>query len=268
MTITTTVRHAAHSTEMSAIARWGLAARATIYLLIGLLAAALASGDYDHEADQRGALQELTRHTGGRVLVWVILIGLAGYALWRFSEAAFGTIGEGRKVAPRLQSFARGLIYTFFAVGAFNVLNHSGSKSQAGQQELWTAKAMTHTGGRWAVGIVGVVIVVCGVVLVGEGITRKFEKYLALGEMSDATRRGVVALGVVGTIARGLVFALAGIFVIQAAWKYDPGKARGLDGALRSVLAANGGRWLLYAIAVGLVAFGVYGFAESKWRRT
>ncbi len=267
-TATMTVRRAARGDGMSVLARWGLAARATIYLLIGVLALALAAGSHRGETDQRGALQELTRHTGGTVLVWAIAIGLAGYALWRFSEAAFGVVGEGRKAGPRLQSFARGCIYAFFAVSAVKLVTHSGSGSQAGQQEMWTAKAMQHTGGRWIVGLVGAVIVVCGLVLIYEGLTRRFEKYFRLGEMSRPVRRTVEVLGVAGSIARGIVFGLAGVFVLSAAVEYDPAKARGLDGALRRLADTSVGPWLLGAVAVGLVMFGLYGYAEAKWRRT
>src|SRR6266496_4975227 len=86
MSATVSVRQAARSDAMSVLARWGLAARAAIYLLIGVLAIALATGSRQGETDQRGAMQELTRHTGGTALVWIIGIGLAGYALWRLSE--------------------------------------------------------------------------------------------------------------------------------------------------------------------------------------
>lgn len=267
-TATMTVRRAARGDGMTVLARWGLAARATIYLLVGVLALTLAAGSRRRETDQRGALQELARHTGGFVLVWVLAIGLAGYALWRFSEAAFGTVGEGRKVGPRIQSFARGCIYAFFAVSAFRIVTHAQSGSQSGQQELWTAKALQHSGGRWAVGIVGAVVVVCGLVLIWEGLTRKFEKYFKLGEMSRPVRRTVEVLGVAGSVARGVVFALAGVFVIRAAVEYDPKKAGGLDRALRELADTAAGPWLLGAVAVGLVMFGLYGYAEAKWRRT
>lgn len=268
MTASVTVRRAARGDAMHALARWGLAARATIYLLIGILALALAFGSKQHEADQRGALQELTQHTGGTLLVWLIGIGLAGYALWRFSEAAFGVVGEGKKTGPRVQSFARGCIYGFFAVSAFKVASASGAGSQAHQQQSMTARAMQHSWGRWAVGIVGAIIVVCGLVLIWEGIKRKFEKYLDLGRMSPSTRKVVEVLGVTGTVARGVVFAASGAFVIAAAVDFNPRKARGLDRALRELADTPAGPWLLVAVAIGLVMFGIYGYAEAKWRRT
>jgi hypothetical protein len=93
-------------------------------------------------------------------------------------------------------------------------------------------------------------------------------RYLDLSHVSANTRRLVEVTGVAGTAARGAVFALAGILVVQAAWDYEPNKAAGLDGALRSLRDTPVGPWLLGAVAIGLVAFGLYGIAEARWRRT
>ncbi|MCW2647510.1 MAG: hypothetical protein QOF87_819 [Pseudonocardiales bacterium] len=268
MSATTSVRHAARSPQMKGLARLGLAARATIYLLIGWLALMLATGKRHGETDQRGALNEVARHTGGEILLWVITAGLAAYALWRLSEAAFGAVGEGNKKGPRIQSLVRGLIYASFAVSAFNLVTHARQQSQVHQQQTWTARVMSHTGGRWAIGIIGVIVIVVGLMLVVEGLTHKFEKHLDLNRMSPSTRRVVRLLGTVGTAARGVVFMVAGFFVVRAAYDFDPNKARGLDGALRSLADNSAGPWLLGAAALGLIAFGVYGYAEAVWRRT
>ncbi len=265
-------RRAARSDGLKGLARLGLAARATIYLLIGWFALLLAQGKKPPEADQRGAMQEVARHNGGFILLWVIAVGLAGYALWRWSEAAFGVVGEGAKghdKGPRLKSLARGCIYAFFAVSAFNLLAHAHSKSQAGQTELLTARAMKYSAGRVVIAIIGAIVVAAGLALIYEGVTRKFKKYFALSEMPAGSRRIVWVLGTFGTAARGVVFGLTGFFVIRAAWDYDPSKARGLDGALRNTVAdSNTGRLLVGVVAIGMIAFGLYGYAEAAWRRT
>ncbi len=149
------VREATNSEGFERLARLGLATRAVIYLLIGWLAVLVARGEPGKEADQRGALQEVTRHTGGTVLLWVIVAGLIGYSLWRFSEAAFGVTGEGPKKGPRIKSFVRGCIYGFFAASALNLLITSAHSSLAREEQLLTARVMTHSWGRWAVGVVG-----------------------------------------------------------------------------------------------------------------
>jgi hypothetical protein len=110
-------------------------------------------------------------------------------------------------------------------------------------------------------------IVIAGLVLVLEGIRRKFMKYLRTGEMSPQTRRAVERLGMIGTTARGLVFALAGVLVIDAAVEFKPSKAGGVDKALLTLRDQPFGEFLLILAAAGLIAFGVYGLAEARWRR-
>ena len=50
------------------------------------------------EADQRGAFADTKQHTPRTVLVWALASGFAAYALWRLSEAVFGTAAEGKKM--------------------------------------------------------------------------------------------------------------------------------------------------------------------------
>jgi hypothetical protein len=253
---------------MDALARLGLAARGAIYLLVGALAVLLAFGQKKGETDQRGAMQQLAQHTGGFVVLLIIAIGLAGYALWRFSEAAFGVAGEGKKAGPRAQSAIRGIVYTFLAISAFAILAQGRDKSQAKQQESYTARLMHDSAGRWLVGLIGLVIAVVGAVLIYQGVKKKFEKDFKLGEMSPAARKVTEFLGTVGTASRGVVFAVAGVLVVIAAVQFDPKKARGIDGALLALRDTPLGPVLLVAIALGLVMFGLFGLCEARWRRT
>jgi hypothetical protein len=261
-------RRAADSKGMDRLARLGLVSRAVIYLVIGVLAVLMAFGKKHGETDQRGAVQELEQQTGGFVLVLIVAIGLACYAAWRLSEAAFGVAGEGNKAGPRAQSLIRGLVYAFLAVSAFTILVQGRDKSQAKQQQSYTARFMHYTAGRWLIGLLGVVIVVVGGVLVYEGLTRKFEKYFKLGEMSSGARRATEFLGTVGTAARGFVFGVAGVLLVIAAVQFDPKKAQGIDGALRALRDTPVGPWLLLVVALGLVMFGLFGLCEARWRKT
>jgi Domain of Unknown Function (DUF1206) len=63
------------------------------------------------------------------------------------------------------------------------------------------------------------------------------------------------------------VFALAGLLVLSAAWSFDPQRARGIDGALRTLLEQPYGRLLTGLAALGLMAFGLFGLAEAKYRK-
>lgn len=246
--------------------RIGLAARGVIYLLVGLVAASLAvrgTAKGEH-ADQKGAVTELASKPFGGVLVVVIAIGLAAYALWQLSQVFTGVVGEKDSKGKRVKALASAVIYAGLTVSAITVLAGA-RKSQGSQQSSVTAKVMDHTGGRWLVGLAGVIVLVVGIVLVVQGVQASFmERFEGLPHQAARTVRRV---GQVGTIARGLVVGIAGILVISAAWTFDPKKARGIDGAFRTLLEQPFGRLLTGIMALGLVAFGVFGLVEAKYRK-
>ena len=259
-------RRASGSPAAQALARAGLTARGLIWILIGCVAALVAFGQARQEADQQGALQLLARQPLGSVLLWVLGIGFVCYALWCLSQAAFGVAGEGSGAGPRLKSVGRAIVYSFFAYLTFQVISGAHG-SQSHRQQDMTAKAMHHPAGRWLVGIIGLIVVIVGLVLVAQGIRRTFLKYLRTWQMSRGTRRVVELLGVIGTTARGVVVALAGVLVLAAAITHKPSESRGTDKALLTLRNAPLGEILVLLAALGLIIFGVYGLCEARWRK-
>jgi hypothetical protein len=64
-----------------------------------------------------------------------------------------------------------------------------------------------------------------------------------------------------------MVFVTIGAFLLAAAWQADQGEARGLGGALLALRAQPFGRALFAFVALGLAAFGAFGFVEARYRR-
>jgi hypothetical protein len=263
---TRTARRASDSPVAHFLARAGLTARGVIYILVGWVAVLVALGQSSREADQQGALQLLAGKSYGLVSLWLLGIGFAAYALWRLSEAAFGVTGEPPGAGPRLKSLARSVIYAGLAYLTFDVISGT-SRSQSRRQQDMTATAMQHPAGRWLVGLAGLIIVVCGLVLVAEGARRKFMKHLRTAQMSARMRRLVKLLGMTGTIARGLVFALVGVLVIDAAITHKASESGGIDKALLTLRDQPFGEFLMLLAALGLVVFGIYGLCEARWRK-
>jgi hypothetical protein len=261
-----TARRASHSSAAHFLARAGLTARGFIYILVGWVAVLVALGHSSREADQLGAMQLLAGKSYGLFTLWLLGIGLAAYALWRLSEAAFGVTGDRPGAGPRLKSLARAVIYAGFSYLTFTVIAGT-AQSQAGRQRDMTASAMRHADGRVLVGVIGLVVVGCGVILVIEGARKKFMKYLALAQLSAGARSVIKVLGMTGTIARGLVFALAGALVVDAAVTHKAAESGGIDKALRTLRDQPFGEYLMLLAALGLVVFGVYGLCEARWRR-
>ena len=202
----------------------------------------------------------------GLVSLWLLGIGFAGYALWRLSEAAFGVTGEPPGAGPRLKSLARAVVYAGLSYLTFTVISGT-DRSQSQRQQDITATAMQHTAGRVLVGVVGLAIVACGIVLAVEGARREFMKYLRTAQMNARTRRVVELFGTTGTIARGLVFALTGVLVIDAAVTHKASESGGIDKALLTLRNQPFGEFLMLVAALGLMVFGVYGLCEARWRK-
>ncbi|MFE7174461.1 DUF1206 domain-containing protein [Streptomyces sp. NPDC057616] len=263
-------RRAARGSVTEGAGRAGLAARGVIYLLVGVLALQVAFGDTHRQADRGGALDTLAGKPFGVVLLWAIGLGLVGMAVWRLSVAAFGGAGpDGRKPHKRLLA-ACGCV--FYACVAFSVLSfavgpHGGSGSSDKQSRDITARALGLPAGQWLVGAVGAGVVVAGVWIVVQAVRRKYHKDLKLGEMSRRSRRVVDITGVGGGVARGLVFTAAGAFAVRAAVDYQPDRAKGMDDTLRSFAHTPLGPSLLACVAAGLVLFGLFSIALSRWCR-
>ncbi len=261
-----TARRASHSPAAHFLARAGLTARGVIYILVGWVALLVALGHSSSEADQQGALHMLAGKSYGLVSLWLLAIGFAAYALWRLGEAAFGVTGEPSGAGPRLKSLGRAVIYAGLSYLTFTVIMGT-DRSQSRRQQDITATAMQHPAGRVLVGVVGLVIVAIGVVLIVEGARKKFMRLLNTARMSARTRRAVKLLGMTGTIARGLVFALAGVLVIDAAVTHKASESGGIDKALLTLRDQPFGEVLMIAAALGLLVFGAYGLCEARWRK-
>jgi hypothetical protein len=263
-------RQAANSRPLELAARAGFVARGAIYVLIGLIALQIALGR-GGQADRGGALAQIASKSYGTFVLWLLVVGFAGLALWRLSEAAFGANGpDGHSAGERLKSLARAVMYGVFFVTTLRLVIGSSTSATANgnsQSQSLTARVMTHSGGRLLIGAVGIGVVVVGVMLAKEAWTKEFLKVMNLAGVSSGTRSAVEKLGLAGGIARGAVIALAGVFLVIAAVRFTPAKAEGIDGTLRAFAHTPLGPVLLVVVALGLVAFGLFSWCEARWRR-
>jgi Domain of Unknown Function (DUF1206) len=261
-------RRAADSPYMSWLGRAGLAARGTMYILIGIIAVQIATGNSSQQADRTGAVRLVAKTPFGSVILWLLVIGFAGMTLWRLSEAIWGAPGEGgRKASKRVASLARAIFYGAVTYGVLKYALGVGAPSSSDKQSQdLTAEALKVSGGQVLVGIAGAVVIGAGLYVAYRAFKRKFLKHLRLGSASAQTRKVVTRLGQVGGIARGVVFATVGVFLIIAAADANPKQAKGIDSALRALARTPAGPWVLIVIALGLVTFGVYSWCEARWR--
>jgi len=263
-----TASRAADSKPLEYLARGGFVVYGVIHLLFAWLALQVALGDSKGESDQSGALQSLAGKPFGKTMLVIAVVGMFALAVWQTFEAAIGESGPRDKeaIAERVVSGCRAVIYLSFAWIAIRVLQGANA-STGDSQEKGASSLMANTGGRWLVGLIGLVVVGVGIGLVLYGVTKKFEKHLNTQQMNPTVRRTTRRLGVAGYSAKGVAYAIAGGLIVAAAVTYDPEKARGLDAALRLLAEQSYGPWLLGLVALGIAAFGVYCFSQARYRK-
>jgi hypothetical protein len=242
------------------LARLGYIAKGVVYVVIGLLALSART------ADKGDAIELINSKPFGKLALLIIVLGLLGYALWRVLSGIQDAEHHGRDlegIAVRAGSVARGLFYAWFGFEIVCLLlHHGGSKGSDQTSRHWTARAMDHPFGRWAVAAAGLAILGYGGYQIYRAASAKVRDHL-----DRKTPDILVAVSRFGIAARAVIFGVIGVSLIRAAILYNPNAARGTSGAMQQIAARPFGGWLLVVIAIGLIAYGVYAFINARYRR-
>lgn len=256
------------------LARVGLVAKGISYGLVGVLALAVALGQGGQATSRNGALATIADEPWGKLVLVLLGLGFAAYAVWRFVQAFAeredgdddAAKGEAKKWGKRAGYVGRGLIYAGLTYTTLRLLAGSnGGQSQNQEARQTTATVFDWPAGRWLVGLGGLAVLGAGLWNLYRGLSTKFEDKWR-GGMSPAERRWGSRAGVIGHVARGIVFGLIGVFLTKAAVEYDAQDAIGFDGALQKLANAAYGPWLLGITAAGLVAYGIYCLVDARYR--
>lgn len=244
---------------VTGLARLGHAVNGLLHIVIAGIALQVAWGG-GGQADQSGALASLGGTPVGGVTLWVFVVGAGALALWYLAQAVAPPPGED-EAADRGKAVAKGAVYGAVAWTAARFAAGGSSDSEQQTQGV-TQTLMSYPAGQLLVGAVGVVVLAVGGYYVHKGVTRGF--------LDDLVKNpGVLAttVGTLGYPAKGVVLGIVGVFFAVAAWQQDPDEAEGLDGALKTVHDQPSGPYLLTAVALGLIAFGLYCFVRARYAR-
>ncbi|HET6695015.1 MAG TPA: DUF1206 domain-containing protein [Gaiellaceae bacterium] len=257
------------STWIERGARFGLATKGFSYILVAVIALRVAVEGSGQTESREGALKTLADEPFGWMLLALVALGFASYAVWQLVRAIFDRDDEGdgpKGIGKRLGQAGKALLYGTLAVITASLLFDSGGGGGGQSEDKATAVALEWPGGRWIVGGVGLAIIGAGAFNAYRALSGSFRENLREEQMSGAEQPWYIAFGVIGHFARAVVFVMIGVFVLRAAYEYDPDEAIGLDGALQKLAGEAYGAWLLGAVALGLGMYGLFCLVEAKYR--
>lgn len=253
------------------LARVGYVADGVVYVIVGYMALQAARGPGNANVSREEALRKIVTEPLGQFLLIAIAVGLLGYAAGQFLMATRSQAKEDEEGASawisRGSHLLNGVFHVSLAAAAAQLVLGSGGGGSGNGPADWTALVMQQPFGRWAVGLVGVGVIGLALYEFYKAYSANFREVLKLSEMSDEEETWVTRAGRIGYVVRGVVYGIIGGFLIQAAWQYDPQKAGGLGQALVALSSQTYGPWLLGAVAVGFIAFGVYVIFLGRYRK-
>jgi hypothetical protein len=262
--------HAAAHPLVRRLARFGFLCKAAVYTVLSALALLAAAGLGGRATDSRGAITTIAREPYGRALVAVLAIGMIALGCW-FVIDALADRGPRRKwthLVMRVAKSIGGLMYVGMGVWAAGLAfgGGPGPTSDTIARSL-TGRALALPGGGLLVALGGVVALVIALNQARNGWKAHRRPELALERMGPRLRASAGWLSLVGYGAQGLVFALMGIFLLQAAVEGDPKEATGFDGALATLARQPPGMALLAVVALGLLAYAATAAIEGRYKR-
>jgi hypothetical protein len=261
---------AARGPGAEVLARLGYVAKGVVYVIIGLLAARVAIGSGGKTTDTKGALTAIYHEPFGKGLLIAVTVGLVGYALWCFLRSFLDVDDRGsdaKGIVARIAYAVVGIIYVSLAYAAIRLVSGSGStgKSSDTSTQDWTAKLLQQSYGVPLVIAAGIVIIAVAAYLVYYAYSAEFLK--RFGSMSGTERSWIKRFGQIGYVAQAVVFGEIGLFLIVAANRRNAHAAKGIGGSLKQLTTEPYGHVLLALVAIGFVIYGLYSFAQARFRR-
>ena len=252
------------SEKFSWLVRVGYFSRAILYSVLGLIA--LTSADRIAEGTN-GIFLAIEDYPAGNAILWLMVVGLTAYALFRFASTFFDIENNGSDAkgwGKRLGHAGSGIGHLALAFSAYKFASDNstggsgGGESGGGAQEAASGILSMDFGGI-VLGLLGLAFFVTAIFQAKKGITGEFMHRIAV-DAPDATRW----IGGAGYLARGVVYAVIGWSLFKAGFlSAGSGQVKTLGDAVAS-LAGQGIVFTL--VAIGLLLFGLFSLVLSRYR--
>jgi len=253
------------------LARLGFYTKGFLFIVIGILAVLVATGQGGELADPSGALETIAQARYGKWLLIIFIVGAVGHGIWNILRGAadVDNAGDGwQGIVKRIAAVGIGVFYLGLAFTAWSIIIAERITDRNGEiPRTFAAILLALPLGASLMFLIGVGIVGVGVHECYSGVTGKYKENFRLFAAENKHRRIITMLGALSFTARALLLGLVGYFFISAAISHNPNDAAGLDGALAALAQTYYGKVLLFVTATGLVCHGVLSLYEARYRR-
>ncbi len=252
------------------LARFGMAAKGVVFIILGVLTAMAAFNEGGQKAGQSDALKFIYSQPFGQVLLALLAVGLIGYVVWRFVQAFRDPENEGddkKGIAKRIGYGVSGLLYGVLAFEAIRMLFQSGSSGGGGGGNKQIVSILLEQPfGQILVGVVAIAFAVKAVSSIYKSVTGKFMEDINVGQLDQKVKKIIKNTGTAGLLARGIVVGIVAFFFLKAAIQANASQAGGTEQAFGFIQDSSYGSWLLGLVAIGLACYGVFMVVKARYK--
>ncbi len=258
---------------IKSLAKFGLAAKGTVYCLIGMLAFMSAfkiDGQRSQQSDRTGAFKFILDQPAGKIILSIIAIGLLSYSIWRFLQSFLDTEKKGNKaggLAKRFSYFFSGLTYLSIFYFSVRFLSKNGSQAGGGSKQDVAANVLQQPSGQFLLGIVAAIMAANGIYQIWYGNSEKYRKHVNLQELDKKASGSLLRAGKIGYISRGVVWLVIAFLFSKAALHNRAAEAGDTGSAFSFIQQSSYGTYLLAALGLGLICYGVMNFIRAAFEK-
>lgn len=245
------------SKKFEQLVRVGYFARAILYSVLGLIAlfsaAKIAQGT-------DGIFTAIREAPAGQFILWLLVIGLTAYGLFRLASTFFDIENSGSDAkgwGKRLGHLGSAIGHFALAYSAYRFATSGGGGGDTAQEAA--SGVLSYEFGGVMLGLLGLAFFVAAAHQAKKGISGEFMRRIS-PQAPDYTR----TLGGIGFVARAVVFAIIGWSLIRVGFlAAGTSEIKTLGEAVAS-LAGDGIVFTL--LAIGLLVFGVFSLILARYR--
>jgi hypothetical protein len=250
------------SEKFNWLVRLGYFSRAIMYAMLGFIA--LTSANQIAQGTD-GIFRAIENYPAGVAILWIMVVGLTAYALFRFCSPLFDIENNGSDAkgwGKRLGHLGSGIGHLALAYSAFkfaSATSQSSSSSQGGGAQEAAAGVLSVEFGGVVIALLGLAFAATAFFQAKKGITGEFMTRIS-GSAPGATRW----LGGAGFLARAVVYGVIALSLIRAGlFSGGSEQIKTLGDAVAS-LAGEG--FVFTLTAVGLLLFGLFSLVLARYR--
>nr|WP_275587582.1 DUF1206 domain-containing protein [Arthrobacter roseus] len=188
-------------------------------------------------------------------------------ALFLIAQVIFDWKGLETKKRLKKQLIAGSKAVVFAAIAVtFSVYAFGGTGNSDQTARSASSVLMSSTAGSVLLVGVGIGVLIAGGYHLFSGIAKRFEVNLE-GVPRGTAGTAIIWLGRVGYSAKGAALMILGLLIVIATIKQNPEQSSGLDGALKSLRDQPFGLWLLAAVGIGLICYGLFSAVRSRYQK-